>query len=126
MTETSQTGEFAATAVYAEMCLSSLVTQRPLEEFCCAAAFLDLSLSPLTAGRPPSPSFPFFTTSPSQSLPVFLLDPSMLIGGLIFMCQAAPVSVTAPCPPVSLETASLVWEAAGEAIGVQLSPTQEL
>lgn len=91
MTETSQTGEFAATAVYAEMCLSSLVTQRPLEEFCCSATFLDLSLSPLTAGRPPSsaPSFPLFTPSPSRSLPVFLFDPSMRIG-LSFSCVRHP------------------------------------
>lgn len=88
MTETSQTGEFAATAVYAEMCLSSLVTQRPLEEFCCSATFLDLSLSPLTAGRPPSSSssFPLFTPSPSRSLPVFPACGS----GVSFSCVRRP------------------------------------
>lgn len=91
MTKTSPTGEFAAAAVYAEMCLSSLVTQRPLEEFCCSATFLDLSLSPLTAGRLPasSPYFPLFTPSPSRSLPVFLLDPSMWIV-VSFSCVRRP------------------------------------
>lgn len=89
------------------------------------ATFLDLSLSPLTAARPPSssPSFPLFTPSPSWSLPVFLFYPTMWIRGSHFHMSGTPVSVTAPSPPVSLETASLVWVAAGEAIGVQLSPT---
>lgn len=89
MTETSQTAEFAASAVYTEMCLSSLVTQRPLEEFCCSATFLDLSLSPLTAGRPPSSSSilpPFFTSSPSRS-PLY---PSMRIGGSHFHVSGGP------------------------------------
>lgn len=104
------------------MCLSSLVTQRPLEEFCCSATFLDLSLSLLTAGRPPSssPSFPLFTLPvPLKSC---LSTPACAIGGSHFHVSGAPISVTAPCPPVSLETASLVWEAAGEAIGARLSP----
>lgn len=65
MTESSQTGEFAVTAVYAEMCLSSLVTQRLLDEFCCSATFLDLSLSLLTAASMPPPLFHSFTVPSS-------------------------------------------------------------
>lgn len=61
-----------------------------LEEFCRSATFLDLSLSFLTAGRL-QPLLPL-PPSPAWSLPVFLFDPSMWIGGLIFMCQA-PLSL---------------------------------
>lgn len=92
MTATSQTGEFAATAVYAEMCLSSLVTQKPLEEFCCSATFLDLSLSPLTAARPPSSSSsssilpPFSLLHPPWSLLVFPVCGS----GVSFSCVRRP------------------------------------
>jgi len=122
---TSQTGELAATAEYAEMCLSSLVTWR---SFATLPPFLTChSVLWQLVGCPPPPLVsPILLLHLPGSLPVFLPYLSMRIGGSHFHASSAPVSVTAPCPPVSLEAASLVWEAAGEAIGVQLSTTWEL
>lgn len=94
-----------------------------LEEFCHSATFLDLSLSFLTAGRLLPPPPPTFTRLVPPSFPLLLQHVDW---GSHFHVSGTPVSVTAPCLPVSLEAASLVWEAAGEAIGIQLSPTQEL
>lgn len=89
MAETNQTGVFAATAVYSVMCFLFLVTQGPLEEFCCLATFLDLSLSPLAALPPPprSPSFQHYTITAPPSLPSRSQHADR---GLIFMCQAPP------------------------------------
>lgn len=69
------------------------------------------------------PPFRSFTLLVPPSLPFLSQHANR---GSHFHVSGAPVSVTAPCPPVSLETASLVWEAAGEAIGVQLSAAREV
>lgn len=87
--------------LYIQTCAFPLLSLEPWEEFCWPATFLDLSLSLLTAAAAPSYSFPFSLPHPPSYSPALLFNPSMRIK-VSFSCVRLPVSVTAPCLPISL------------------------
>lgn len=102
MAETNQTGVFAATTVYSVMCFLFLVTQGPLEEFCCLATFLDLSLSPLAA-LPPPPRSPSFSVRHRHSSSQSSFSIPACGSRSHFHVSGTPISVTLSCLLVSLE-----------------------
>lgn len=106
-----------------QRCAFCLLSLKGPWRSCCPATFLDLSLSPLQlVGNPPPhcPLFPLLNPlGPSQSSFSILACGSRSH----FHVSGTPISVTASCPPVSLENSqpSLISSRRGDSALPNLS-----